>query len=87
MPRARELLAAVDNLGLQIVLATSELEVMGRRGLRAAGVPTIAVLSGGVSRAELETAGAQSVFDNLRDLCEHLDSTAIGKLATAVPTA
>jgi phosphoglycolate phosphatase-like HAD superfamily hydrolase len=52
-----------------------------------AGVPTIAVLSGGVSRAELETAGAQAVFDNPRDLCEHLDSTAIGTLAKAVPTA
>ncbi len=52
-----------------------------------AGVPTIAVLSGGVSRGELETAGAQAVFDNPRDLCEHLDSTAIGTLAKAVPTA
>jgi phosphoglycolate phosphatase-like HAD superfamily hydrolase len=52
-----------------------------------AGVPTIAVLSGGVSRDELETAGAQAVFDNSRDLCEHLDSTAIGKLVKAVPTA
>jgi HAD superfamily hydrolase (TIGR01509 family) len=52
-----------------------------------AGVPTIAVLSGGLSRAELETAGAQAVFDNPRDLCEHLDSTAIGTLAKAIPTA
>ncbi|MDT5211481.1 MAG: hypothetical protein QOF67_3896 [Mycobacterium sp.] len=45
-----------------------------------AGVPTIAVLSGGVSRGELETAGAQAVFDNPRDLCDHLDRTAIGQL-------
>ena len=52
-----------------------------------AGVPTIAVLSGGVSRGELETAGAQAVFDNLGDLCQHLDSTAIGALAKAVQTA
>ena len=52
-----------------------------------AGVPTIAVLSGGVSRGELETAGAQAVFENPRDLCDHLDSTAIGTLAKAVQTA
>jgi HAD superfamily hydrolase (TIGR01509 family) len=49
-----------------------------------AGVPTIGVLSGGVSRGELETAGAQAVFDDPRDLCAHLDSTAIGALAKAL---
>jgi HAD superfamily hydrolase (TIGR01509 family) len=142
LPGARELLEAVDKLGLQIVLATSAPEdelsllrevlasddlvsavtssndvdtakpepdivqvALKRAGVgiahavfvgdtvwdveacKRAGVPTIAVLSGGVSRAELETAGAQAVFDNPRDLCEHLDSTAIGTLAKAVPTA
>jgi HAD superfamily hydrolase (TIGR01509 family) len=142
LPGVRELLEAVDKLGLQIVLATSapEDELSILRGVLAsddlvsavtssndvdtakpesdivqvalkragvdvahavfvgdtvwdveacerAGVPTIAVLSGGVSRGELETAGAQAVFDNPRDLCEHLDSTAIGTLAKAVPTA
>jgi HAD superfamily hydrolase (TIGR01509 family) len=141
LPGVRELLEAVDKLGLQIVLATSapedELSVLRevlasddlvsavttsndvdtakpqpdivhvaleRAGVDAtdavfvgdtvwdieacerAGVPTIAVLSGGVSRAELETAGAQAVFDNPRDLCAHLDSTAIGTLAKAVQT-
>lgn len=40
--------------------------------LERAGVPTIAVLSGGVSRGELETAGAQAVFENASDLCAHL---------------
>jgi len=142
LPGVRELLEAVDKLGLQIVLATSapEDELSILRGVLAsddlvsavtssndvdtakpesdivqvalkragvdvahavfvgdtvwdveacerAGVPTIAVLSGGVSRGELETAGAEAVFDNPRDLCEHLDSTAIGTLAKAVPTA
>ncbi len=142
LPGARELLNAVDELGLQIVLATSapedELSILrkvlasddlvsavtssndvdtakpkpdiievalDRAGVAAdravfvgdtvwdveacerAGVPTIAVLSGGVSRDELETAGAQAVFDNPGDLCEHLDSTAIGALAKAVQTA
>jgi phosphoglycolate phosphatase-like HAD superfamily hydrolase len=58
-----------------------DVEACGR-----AGVPTIAVLSGGVSRGELETACAQAIFDNPRDLCDHLDSTAIGRLAEAVQT-
>jgi HAD superfamily hydrolase (TIGR01509 family) len=46
-----------------------------------AGVPTIAVLSGGVSRGELETAGAQGVFEDSSELCEHIDDTLIAKLA------
>ncbi|WP_409434871.1 HAD family hydrolase [Mycobacterium sp. SMC-14] len=46
-----------------------------------AGVPTIGLLSGGVSRAELETAGAAVVFDNAEDLLEHLDQTPIAGLA------
>ena len=45
-----------------------------------AGVPCVAVLSGGVSRAELEEAGAAAVFDNAEDLCAHLDSTPIAAL-------
>jgi HAD superfamily hydrolase (TIGR01509 family) len=52
-----------------------------------AGVPTIAVLSGGVSRGELEKAGAQSVFENPTDLCTHLEGTAIGRLAKTIQTA
>lgn len=46
-----------------------------------AGVPSIGVLSGGVSRAELETAGATAVFDNAEDLALHLDQTPIADLA------
>ncbi|OBG31473.1 HAD family hydrolase [Mycolicibacter heraklionensis] len=46
-----------------------------------AGVPGIGLLSGGVSRAELETAGAAVVFDNAEDLLEHLDQTPIAGLA------
>ncbi len=142
LPGVRELLEAVDKLGLQIVLATSapddELSILREvlasddlvsavtsskdvdtakpqpdivqvaleradvdaahavfvgdavwdvEACERAGVATIAVLSGGVSRGELETAGAQAVFDNPRDLCDHLDSTAIGTLAKAVQTA
>jgi HAD superfamily hydrolase (TIGR01509 family) len=49
-----------------------------------AGVPIIGLRSGGVSSEELEKAGAQSVFDNPHDLCEHIDGTRIGALAHAV---
>ena len=45
-----------------------------------AGVPCIGVLSGGVSRGELENAGAAAVFDDTQDLCEHLDSSPIAAL-------
>jgi HAD superfamily hydrolase (TIGR01509 family) len=45
-----------------------------------AGVPAIGLLSGGVSREELEKAGAQAVFDNPQDLCEHIDSSPIAAL-------
>ncbi|PQM52163.1 HAD family hydrolase [Mycolicibacter virginiensis] len=46
-----------------------------------AGVASIGLLSGGVSRAELETAGAAVVFDNAEELLEHLDQTPIASLA------
>ncbi|GAY17842.1 HAD family hydrolase [Mycobacterium sp. shizuoka-1] len=46
-----------------------------------AGVACIAVLSGGLSRAELENAGAAAVFDGTRQLCDQLDSSAIAALA------
>ena len=55
--------------------AVWDVEASGR-----AGVPCIAVLSGGVSRCELEEAGAAAVFDDAEVLCEHLDDTVITAL-------
>ena len=49
-----------------------------------AGVPAIALLSGGISRGELETAGAKAVFENALDLCEHLQNTPIAALTATV---
>ncbi|MBB2991659.1 HAD superfamily hydrolase (TIGR01509 family) [Mycolicibacterium iranicum] len=49
-----------------------------------AGVPSIGLLSGGVSRSELREAGASDVFENARDLLTKLDSTQIGDLAARV---
>ncbi len=139
LPGARELLEAVEKLGLRIILATSapedELSILrgvldsddlvsavtssadvdtakpqpdiiavalDRAGVDAAhavfigdavwdveackraGVPTIALLSGGVSACELETAGAERVFENALELCQHIDDTSIGALANFV---
>ncbi|UXA19472.1 HAD family hydrolase [Mycobacterium sp. SMC-4] len=47
-----------------------------------AGVASIAVLSGGVSRPELYEAGAMDVFEDAGDLLAKLDSTRIGELVT-----
>lgn len=46
-----------------------------------AGVPAIGLLSGGVSRAELENAGAVAVFDNPADLCSNIDGTTLAALS------
>ena len=40
-----------------------------------AGVPTLAVLTGGFSLDELREAGALDVFESVRELCERLDRT------------
>ncbi|MCV7426898.1 HAD family hydrolase [Mycobacterium montefiorense] len=48
---------------------------------QAAGVPCIAVLSGGTSHEELAAAGASPVFADARDLLEQLSSTRIAALA------
>ena len=49
-----------------------------------AGVPSIGLLSGGSSRAELLEAGASVVYEDAGDLLAHMDSTAIGDLARGV---
>ena len=49
-----------------------------------AGVLAIALLSGGVSKCELEEAGAHQVFEDAIDLCQHLDDTPIAALANLV---
>ena len=48
-----------------------------------AQVTSIGVLSGGVSRRELENAGAAMVFANADDLLRHIEETPIARLATS----
>ena len=46
-----------------------------------AGVECVCLRSGGISRDELEYAGATAVFENPRDLLEHVGDTRIDRLA------
>jgi HAD superfamily hydrolase (TIGR01509 family) len=50
------------------------------RAAAKAGVISIGVRSGGVSAEELLGAGATMVFDDPRDLCEHVETSPIGQL-------
>jgi HAD superfamily hydrolase (TIGR01509 family) len=45
------------------------------KAAEAAGVPTIAVLTGGFAESELRDAGAVAVFESIDELREHLDET------------
>ena len=45
-----------------------------------AGIPCIAVTSGGISEAELREAGAVEVYAGVADLLEHLDESVIARL-------
>jgi HAD superfamily hydrolase (TIGR01549 family) len=53
--------------------STFDCEAAGR-----AGVPAVAILTGGFSEQELRDAGAVAVFESLGLLCEHLDKTPLG---------
>jgi len=50
----------------------------GVKAAAAAGVPTIAVLTGGFSIDELEGAGAAAVFESIEELRRRLDETPFG---------
>lgn len=51
------------------------------RAARDAGLPCVALTCGGISRAELEDAGADEVYDDPADLLANLDDSLIGKVA------
>ncbi|MGY1785816.1 HAD family hydrolase [Geodermatophilus sp. SYSU D00698] len=72
---------AVDQHGLDaartVVVGDTVWDV---RSARDAGLPCIALTCGGISRAELEDAGADEVYDDPADLLDHLDDSLIGKL-------
>ena len=53
--------------------------VWDMRAGRRAGVLPVAVLSGGVCRAELEEAGAREIYTDTADLLRNLDGSAFGR--------
>jgi HAD superfamily hydrolase (TIGR01509 family) len=69
--------AAIDKSGAEDAVmvgdSTWDCEAAGR-----AGVPTVAVLTGGFSEAELREAGAVAVFSSIDDLRERLRETPLG---------
>ena len=51
------------------------------RAARDAGLPCIALTCGGISRAELEDAGADEIYADPADLLANLDDSLVGKVA------
>ncbi len=47
---------------------------------RRSGLDTVAVLTGGWSRQELEDAGAIAVYEDVADILANLDESPLGKL-------
>jgi HAD superfamily hydrolase (TIGR01509 family) len=84
-PRPDIIQVALDRAGVEAAHAVFVGDaVWDVEACERAGVPTIGVLSGGVSRDELEKAGAKAVFENAQDLCEHIDESPIAALAIAM---
>jgi HAD superfamily hydrolase (TIGR01509 family) len=78
---------ALDRAGVQAAQAVFVGDaVWDVEACERAGVPTIGVLSGGVSRDELQKAGAKAVFENAQELCEHIDVSPIAALANSMQT-
>jgi HAD superfamily hydrolase (TIGR01509 family) len=72
---------ALDRAGVQASRAVFVGDsVWDAQAAARAGVISIGVRSGGVSGEELQRAGATMVFDNPQDLCEHVETSAIGQL-------
>lgn len=84
-PRPDLLQVAVEQNGLDpertVVVGDTVWDV---EAARRAGLPSIALLCGGISRAELEEAGADAVFDDPAALLDALDDSPIGRIAAAL---
>ena len=50
------------------------------KAARKSGLPCVCVLTGGISRQELEDAGAVAVYNDVGELLEQLDDSPLGKL-------
>lgn len=69
--------AALDRLGVDDAVMVGDTPWDIEAATRA-GVPTVAVLTGGFSEQELREAGAVAVHPSVRELAERLDETPLG---------
>lgn len=80
-PSPEILQSALDSAGLTagdtVFVGDSVWDVKAAAGL---GIPTIGLLCGGTSEAELRDAGAEEIFDGPRELLEKLEHSIIGHL-------
>ncbi|PNI07624.1 HAD family hydrolase [Arthrobacter sp. AFG7.2] len=75
------LVAALDTIGVDAADAVFIGDaVWDMKAAAALGIPAIAVTCGGVSAAELRTAGAVEVYEGPLDLLQNLTSSAVGRL-------
>jgi HAD superfamily hydrolase (TIGR01549 family) len=70
-------LAAMQKLDSDLAIMVGD-STFDCKAARAAGIETLAVLTGGFSAQELFDAGALSVFDSIEELRERLSATALG---------
>jgi HAD superfamily hydrolase (TIGR01509 family) len=76
-PEPDLVLAAIDRAGTDDAVFVGD-TVWDCQAASKAGLPCVTVLSGGFGEAELLEAGAVAVFDDARDLLEHLAETPFG---------
>jgi HAD superfamily hydrolase (TIGR01509 family) len=70
-------LAALEKVGSKDAIMIGD-STWDCQAAKAAGIKSIAVLTGGFSSEELEAAGASSVFESIDELRQSLDDTPLG---------
>jgi HAD superfamily hydrolase (TIGR01549 family) len=73
-PEPDLVVAAVDKVGGGDAVLVGD-STFDCEAAKRAGVPAVAILTGGFSAAELRDAGAVGVFESVGELCERLDET------------
>jgi HAD superfamily hydrolase (TIGR01509 family) len=69
--------AAIDKVGAETAVMVGD-STWDCESAKRAGLPSVAVLTGGFSESELRDAGAECVFDSLKSLREGLAETPLG---------
>ncbi|ONH28735.1 HAD family hydrolase [Pseudofrankia asymbiotica] len=85
-PEPDILAAALDAAGVgaeeAVMVGDSRWDVLAASK---AGLACVGVLTGGISRAELDDAGAVAVYRDPADLLDHLDDSPVGRLLRRIP--